>query len=89
MKTKYYSGNDFFDRCISMGQYIVQNKATVRSTARHFGMSKSSVHRCVTKILSKIDPGLWHQVEEVLAVNKKERNVRGGEATRKKFLKNK
>ena len=77
----------FKTRCRILGEYIVQNEATVRNTAVHFGVSKSTVHKDVTENLQKCDPLLFDKVKEVLEKNKEVRQIRGGEATRKKYLK--
>ncbi len=75
------------NRCIELGEYIVQSKATVRQTAEVFGVSKSTVHIDVTKRLSKIAPNLAENVNAVLQENKAQRHIRGGEATKEKYLK--
>ena len=67
------------------GRYMVRNKATVRETARCFGTSKSTVHKLVTGRLKQADPDLYAQVRLVLDVNKAERHIRGGLATREKY----
>ena len=74
-------------RCKILGEYIAKNEATVRSTAIHFGISKSTVHKDVTEHLQKSDPILFEEVKEVLEKHKEVRHLRGGEATRKKYLK--
>ncbi len=72
-------------RCIKFGRYIVENFATVRATAKKFGISKSTVHKDVSVRLKKIDPKLYEMVHNILELNKKERHIRGGIATRKKY----
>ena len=74
-------------RAQMMGQYIVRPGATVRETAAVFRVSKSTVHKDVTQKLQEIDFGLFEKVAAVLSVNKAQRHIRGGEATRKKYLK--
>ena len=74
------------ERCVLLATYIVENKATVRATAAHFGISKSTVHKDVTQTLKRTNKTLYYQVKEVLDVNKQERHIRGGEATRKKYI---
>ena len=74
------------DRCSVLGQYILENRATVRETAARFGISKSTVHKDVTEHLKRSNPALFLSVKQVLEQNKKERHLRGGEATRKKYL---
>lgn len=72
-------------RCIDLGHYIVETKATVRQAAAVFGISKSTVHNDVTKRLSVINPLLCSEVKMVLDENKAERHIRGGLATKKKY----
>ncbi|HHW26959.1 MAG TPA: sporulation transcriptional regulator SpoIIID [Firmicutes bacterium] len=72
-------------RAVAVGEYIQKSHATVRETARAFGVSKSTVHKDVTDRLPKIRPQLAKMVREVLDLNKAERHIRGGEATRKKY----
>lgn len=73
-------------RCIDLGHYIIETKATVRQAAAVFGISKSTVHNDVTKRLAVINPLLCNEVKEVLEENKAERHIRGGLATRKKYI---
>ena len=77
---------DVYERCAALGQYILENRATVRETAAKFGISKSTVHKDVTEHLRRNNPSLWTAVREVLEQNKAERHLRGGEATRRKYL---
>ena len=72
-------------RAIELGEYIVENGATVRSAAKKFGISKSTVHKDVAERLKKISPSLYLEAKQVLAVNKAQRHIRGGEATRRKY----
>ena len=72
-------------RCERLGRYIVDHSATVRSTAGHFLISKSTVHKDVTVNLKGIDRGLYEEVREVLEKNKSERHLRGGAATKQKY----
>lgn len=74
------------DRCITLAEYIVKNKATVRETAKKFGVSKSTVHKDVTYNLLRVKPSLYERVKKVLQANMAVRHIRGGEATRKKYL---
>lgn len=74
------------DRAVVLGKYIVENGATVRDTATVFGVSKSTVHKDVTERLRTCSLLLWKEVKEVLEKNKAERHMRGGEATRKKYM---
>lgn len=73
-------------RCITLGSYIVDNKATVRQAAQAFGISKSTVHIDVTRRLRQIAPRLADEVNGVLQLNKAERHIRGGLATKEKYL---
>ena len=77
--------NAIDERCIKFGKYIVENMATVRATAKKFGISKSTVHKDVSIRLKRIDPKLHKKVQNILEINKKERHIRGGIATRKKY----
>ena len=74
------------ERAEEIGQYIVESGATVRQTAKKFGVSKSTVHKDVTERLVKINPFLAARIRVVLDVNKAERHIRGGMATREKYL---
>ncbi len=73
------------ERCIRIGQYIADTGETVRGAARHFGVSKSSVHKDMDQRLPKINQTLYRQVRCVLSYNKSVRHLRGGEATRQKY----
>lgn len=73
------------DRSVLFGKYIVENKATVRACAKKFLISKSTVYKDVSERLRKINPSLYAQVKTVLDVNKQERHIRGGIATRIKY----
>ena len=73
------------ERCILLGNYLVENRATVRSVAAKFGVSKSTVHKDITQNLKRIDKQLYYEVKKVLEQNKKERHLRGGEATKNKY----
>lgn len=74
-------------RAIELGEYIVTNKATVRATAQQFGISKSTVHMDVAKRLPNVSPALYKDVRAVLDINKAERHLRGGMATKEKYSK--
>lgn len=75
------------ERCEIFGEYVTENRVTVRAAATHFGISKSTVHKDLTCRLKKINPILFSEVKKILDINKSERHLRGGEATRKKYLK--
>ena len=72
------------ERCVILGKFIVENNATVRAAARQFGISKSTVHQDITVKLEKANKALYEEVKSVLDKNKQERNIRGGEANKKK-----
>ncbi|MDO4847611.1 MAG: sporulation transcriptional regulator SpoIIID [Clostridiaceae bacterium] len=74
------------ERAVELGEYIVENNATVRAAAKQFGISKSTVHMDVSERLKRANPALFSQVRHVLDVNKSERHIRGGKATREKYL---
>ena len=73
------------DRAVILGQYILETGATVRATAKVFSVSKSTVHKDVTEKLIYKNPNLFKQVKEVLELNKQERHIRGGLATKRKY----
>lgn len=73
------------ERACQLAVYMVENGATVRAAARHFGISKSTVHKDLQQRLPKCNRVLYEQVLQVLALNKSERHIRGGMATRKKY----
>lgn len=75
------------ERAICLAQYIIDSKDTVRGAAKKFGVSKSTVHKDVSDRLKYINKGLAKEVREVLDGNKAERHIRGGQATRLKYLK--
>ena len=73
------------ERVLELAHYIINTNSTVRSTAKKFRVSKSTVHKDVTERLLEINPGLASEVKEVLENNKAERHLRGGMATREKY----
>ena len=75
------------DRAIHLAQYIIDSKDTVGGTAKKFGISKSTVHKDITERLEKINPQLAKDVREILNENKAERHIRGGMATKLKYMK--
>jgi putative DeoR family transcriptional regulator (stage III sporulation protein D) len=75
------------ERCVVLATYLVENKATVRSAAQKFGISKSTVHKDITVALEKVNKPLFLEVRKILEQNKDERHIRGGEATRRKYKK--
>lgn len=72
-----------------VAQYIVEHNATVRQAASQFGVSKSTVHKDVTERLLRINPSLAAQARKILDINKSERHIRGGLATKDKYLREK
>ncbi len=74
------------ERAVEIAKFIIDNNATVRQTAKQFGISKSTVHKDVTERLMQINPSLAKEARKVLDVNKSERHIRGGLATREKYL---
>ena len=74
------------ERSEVIGSYVIENGATVRTAAAFFGMSKSTVHKDLTFKLKYINKNMYSAVKEVLDLNKSERHLRGGEATRLKYL---
>lgn len=74
------------ERTIEVANYIIESNATVRQTAKKFGISKSTVHKDVTERLVQINPILASEARKVLDVNKAERHIRGGLATKTKYL---
>lgn len=75
------------ERAAMLGEYIIENKATVRKTAKKFGISKSTVHKDVSQRLKTLNPAMYREVRQVLDMNKRERHIRGGMATKNKYLK--
>ncbi len=75
------------ERTVELANYIIEHKCTVREAAKKFGISKSTVHKDVTERLLKINQALAEQTREILLENKQERHIRGGIATREKYLK--
>lgn len=73
-------------RAIAFAEYITGTGATVRCAAARFGVSKSTVHKYITERLLRLDPALHAEVKYVLEHNKAQRHLRGGAATRKKYL---
>ena len=75
------------ERVLELAEYILENKATVRKTAKVYNVSKSTVHKDITERLYELNPILSENVHNVLNQNKAERHIRGGLATREKYLK--
>ncbi|MBQ6890531.1 MAG: sporulation transcriptional regulator SpoIIID [Oscillospiraceae bacterium] len=73
------------ERARELAVYTIENNATVRTTAAHFGISKSTVHKDLSQRLPMLDKRLYFQVRRVLEQNKAQRHIRGGNATRQKY----
>ena len=73
------------ERACKLAVYMIETNATVRSAATYFGISKSTVHKDLTQRLEQYNPILYAQVRDILDVNKQERHIRGGMATRRKY----
>ena len=80
-----YGRFDSYERCETLADYIIENKCTVRKAAAHFGISKSTVHKDITKKLCKINKGKFEEVRNIIQINKSERHLRGGLATKHKY----
>ena len=74
------------ERAIGIANYIIDNNATVRQTAKAYGVSKSTVHKDVTERLMQVNPTLASEARKVLDLNKSERHIRGGLATKEKYM---
>ena len=74
------------ERAIELAHYVIENKSTVREAAKKFYISKSTVHKDIAERLAFLDRDLYLEVKQVLEENKAERHLRGGMATRKKYL---
>lgn len=73
------------ERAIEIANYMIEHNATVRQAAKNFGISKSTVHKDVTERLVQVNPTLAAQARKVIDVNKSERHIRGGLATKEKY----
>lgn len=74
------------ERCEELAEYVIETGATVRATAIHFGISKSTVHKDLTMKLKAHNRRLYQEAKSILNKNKSERHLRGGEATRQKYI---
>lgn len=74
------------ERAVEIANYIVEKNATVRQAAKRFGVSKSTVHVDITKRLKRFNPSLANEARKILDINKSERHIRGGNATKEKYL---
>jgi putative DeoR family transcriptional regulator (stage III sporulation protein D) len=82
----FYLKDYIEERAVEVAVFIIENNATVRQAAKKFGISKSTVHKDCTDRLLQINPALAKEVRSVLEVNKQERHIRGGMATKEKYL---
>ena len=73
-------------RACDLAVYIIENRTTIRSAAKHFGISKSTVHKDLSERLERCNRALYVQVKQILDQNKAERHIRGGMATKEKYL---
>ena len=73
------------DRVLEVAKYIIESKATIRRTAKVFGVSKSTIHKDMTERLPTLNPKIASQAKTILELNKAERHIRGGDATRLKY----
>ena len=74
------------ERAIEIANYIIEERTTVRQAAKKFGVSKSTIHKDVTERLAQINPTFANEARKVLDTNKSERHIRGGMATKQKYL---
>ena len=77
---------EILDRVLLLSNYIYESKSTIREAGEKFGISKSTVHIDLSKRLKKIDKKLFEKIKKILEKNFTEKHIRGGEATRKKYL---
>lgn len=77
--------DDKEDRARRLAVYMIENGGTVRSAAQKFGISKSTVHKDLCDVLPKVSPALYRQVRALMDLNKQQRHIRGGLATRRKY----
>lgn len=73
------------DRVLEVAKYIIESKATIRRTAKVFGVSKSTIHKDMTERLPIINPLIASEAKSILDINKAERHIRGGRATKMKY----
>lgn len=77
--------SDIEERAKLLATYIIETKSTVRATAKKFNISKSTVHKDISERLEKVNPSLASEAKKVLEINKAERHIRGGMATKRKY----
>ena len=80
---------DIEERAKILATYIIETKSTVRQTAKKFNVSKSTVHKDISERLEKVNPSLANEAKKILEINKQERHIRGGMATKMKYQKDK
>lgn len=80
---------DFGNRAEFAAIYIIENKTTIRRAAEKLGISKSTVHKDLSERLHDVNPTLWREVRVILDINRAQRHIRGGEATKNKYCKSK
>lgn len=73
------------ERCIRLAEYLIEHGSTVRATAKYFGISKSTVHKDLSEKLPRINSAMYREAKRVLLLNKAERHLRGGQATKMKY----
>lgn len=86
MKAYHIERSPIEERAVAIADYIVNNQATVRQAASQFGVSKSTVHKDITERLLRINPSLAAEARKILDINKSERHIRGGMATKDKYM---
>ena len=79
--------DDLERRARELAVYLIERRTTIRDAAKHFSVSKSTVHKDLSEQLREIDRSLYVQVKEILEQNKAERHLRGGDATKRKYQK--
>ena len=79
--------DSMMQRASDLAVYIIENRTTIRAAAKHFGVSKSTVHKDISERLGTYQPALYRQVRDVLEINKAERHIRGGITTKQKYEK--
>ena len=79
--------DDLERRARELAVYLIERRTTIRDAAKHFSVSKSTVHKDLSERLKEIDRSLYVQVKEILELNKAERHLRGGDATKRKYQK--
>ena len=77
--------SDIEERAKILATYIIETKSTVRATAKKFNISKSTVHKDISERLEKVNPSLASEAKKVLEINKAERHIRAGKATKRKY----